>query len=99
MQEILSKTSDPKVPLQDQEFYELRLFERPHGRKTRYCVGQTHAQGSELDRDVMFEGEEVDCFRNLEQAKERYAERRHLLVEKGFCSPTPRCQTDAAREQ
>jgi len=27
MQEILSKTDDPKAPLRDQEFYELRLYD------------------------------------------------------------------------
>jgi hypothetical protein len=30
MQEVLSKTNDPKAPLQGQEFYELRLFEEPN---------------------------------------------------------------------
>jgi hypothetical protein len=99
MQENLSKTGDPKAPLRDREFYELRLFEKTNQLGTRYCVGLTHAQWSDLDRDVMFEGEEVDCFRNLKEAQQRYAERRLVLVEKGFCSPTPRGQTDAARGQ
>jgi hypothetical protein len=84
MQEVLSKTSDPKVPLRDQEFFELRLFEKANQLGTRYCVGQTHAQWSDLDRDVMFDGEEVDHFWILDEAKRRYAERRLILKEKGF---------------
>ena len=84
MQEVLSKTSDPKIPLGDQEFYELRLFEKPNQLGTQYCVGQTHAQWSDLDRDVMFDGEEVDHFWILDEAKRRYAERKLILNQKGF---------------
>jgi hypothetical protein len=46
MQEILSKTRDPNVPLRDQEFYELRLFEKLNQREARYCVGETQHSGA-----------------------------------------------------
>jgi hypothetical protein len=36
MQEILSKTSDPKARLRDQEFYESRLFEK----RNRLAIGK-----------------------------------------------------------
>src|ERR1700723_1836581 len=84
MQEILSKTIDPNAPLQGQEFYELRLFEEPNELGTRHCVGQTHAEWSEIDRQVMFDGEEFDYFWILEEAKKRYAERRSALALEGF---------------
>ena len=84
MQELLSKTRDLYIPLRDQDYYELRLFQKTNPLGTRHCVQQTHAQWSELDRDVMFEGEEVEYFWILDEAKRRYAERRLSLNEKGF---------------
>jgi hypothetical protein len=51
---------------------------------TRHCVRQTHAKWSDKNSDVLWEGEEVDYFWILDEAKERYAERRLALVEKGF---------------
>jgi hypothetical protein len=84
MEEVLSRTIDPKAPLRGQEFYELRLFEKANSLGTRYCVGQTHAAWSEIDRQVMFEGEEVEYFSILDEAKKRYAERRLILKGKGF---------------
>jgi hypothetical protein len=44
MQEILSKTNDPKVPLRDQEFYELRLYDSESGGEPVYCLRQARAQ-------------------------------------------------------
>jgi hypothetical protein len=84
MQEILSKTIDPNAPLQGQEFYELRLFEEPNQLGTRHYVRQTHAMWSDLNWDVLWEGEEVDYFLILDEAKRRYAERRLALAAKGF---------------
>ena len=84
MQEILSKTVDPNVPLQGQEFYELRLFEEPNQLGTRHGVLQIHAKWNDKNRDVNWESEEVDYFWILAEAKQRYAERRLALIEKGF---------------
>jgi hypothetical protein len=44
IQGILSKTADPKVPLRDQEFYELRLYDSESGGEPVYCVRQAHAR-------------------------------------------------------
>jgi hypothetical protein len=82
MQEILSKSVD--APLQGQEFYELRLFEKPNQLGMRHGVGWTHAEWSEMDQQVMFEGEEVEYFWILEEAKERYAQRKAALALEGF---------------
>jgi hypothetical protein len=62
----------------------LRLFEEPNPLGTRHCVGETHAEWSEIDRQIMFEGEVVDYFWIQAEAKQRYAERRLALVGKGF---------------
>jgi hypothetical protein len=62
MQEVLSKTDDPNVPLQEQEFYELRLDDlgflfRPGlvnslgiVARNRFIVRECHAAWSEIDR-------------------------------------------------
>ena len=84
MQEILSKTVDPNVPLQGLEFYQLRLFEESNELGTRHGVLQIHAQWSDRHFDVVWESEEIDYFWILEEAKKRYAERRLALAEKGF---------------
>lgn len=84
MQEVLSKTDDPKAPLCNQEFYELSLLDEANDLGTRYCVRQAHAEWSEIDRQIMFDGEEVEHFWILSEAKRRYAERRLALGAKGF---------------
>ena len=84
MQEILSKTDDPKAPLRNQEFYELSLLDTANELGTRYCVRQAHAQWDDKDGQVMWDQEEVDHFGILAQAKQRYAERRVALAQRGF---------------
>jgi hypothetical protein len=76
MQEVLSKTVDPKTPLQDQEFFELSLLDTPNDLETRYCVRQAHGEWSEIDGQVMWDQEEVEYFWIQARAKERYEERR-----------------------
>jgi hypothetical protein len=84
MQEVLSKTDDPMIPLREQEFYELRLFEEANQLGTRHGVRQTHAQWSDRNWDVIWESEEVDYFWILDEAQQRYTERKRALAEKGF---------------
>lgn len=83
-QEVLSKTVDSSVPLQGQEFYELRLFEAPNELGTRHGMLQVHAQWSDQRCGISWESEEVDYFWIPEEAQKRYAERRLALAEKGF---------------
>jgi len=40
MQEVLSKTDDPKVALRDQEFYELRLYDSDVAGEPVYCFAR-----------------------------------------------------------
>lgn len=84
MQEVLSRTVDPKATLSGQEFYELSLLDEANDLGTRYCVRQAHAEWSEIDGQIMWDQEEVDYFWILSEAKRRYAERRLGLAEKGF---------------
>jgi hypothetical protein len=84
MQEVLSKTIDPKAPLQGQEFYELRLFEEGNPLGTRHGVLQIHAVCKDAIRGAMWESEEVDYFWIRDEAKKRYTERRLALADKGF---------------
>jgi len=84
MDEILSKTIDPKTPLQELEYYELSLLDEANDLGTRHVVKQWHGAWSEIDRQIMWDGEQVEYFWILAQAKERYEERRRALVDKGF---------------
>ena len=96
MQEVLSKTDDPNVPLQEQEFYELRLDDlgfpfRPGLMNSlgivarhRFAVREAHARWSEIDRQIMWEGYEHEEFSTLEKAQVHYEFRRAALVLKGF---------------
>ncbi|MGA3011915.1 MAG: hypothetical protein ABSD72_16790 [Terracidiphilus sp.] len=84
MQEVLSRTSDPRTPLREQEFYELSLLDTYNDLGTRYSVRQAHAEWSEIDGQVMWDQEEVDHFWILGEAKKRYAERRLALADMGF---------------
>jgi hypothetical protein len=84
MQELLSKTDDPKIPFREQEFFELSLLDEANELGTRYCVRQAHAEWSEIDGQIMWDQEEVDHFWILAEAKQRYAERRLALTQRGF---------------
>jgi hypothetical protein len=84
MQEVLSKTDYPETPLCDQEFFELSLLDEASDLGTRYCVRQAHAEWSEIDGQVMWNQEEVDHFWNMDEAKQRYAERKLNLIKMGF---------------
>jgi hypothetical protein len=84
MEEVLSKNIDPKTPLNELELYQLSLLDEANDLGTRHVVKQWHGAWSEIDKQVMWDQEEVEYFWILAQAKERYAERRRALVEKGF---------------
>ena len=52
MQEMLSKTDDPKTPLHDQEFYELRLYDSESAGNPVYCVREAHGSMSRCQLKV-----------------------------------------------
>jgi hypothetical protein len=84
MEEVLSKTCNQSLPQREQEFYALSLLEEANPLGTRFCVRQTHAQWSDIDRQIMFDQEETEYLWILSEAKRRYAERRLALGQRGF---------------
>lgn len=86
MQEILSNTDDPKTPLSEQEFYELRLDDSDDIWRPGYDVRQSHAQWSEIDQQVIWDNCESERLPTLEKAKERYEARRRALAVRGFAN-------------
>jgi len=84
MEEVLSKTIDPKTPLEEMEFYELSLLDEANDLGTRHRIRQAHGAWSEIDGQIMWDQEEVEYFWILAEAKLRYEERRGALAEKGF---------------
>lgn len=84
MQEVLSKTDDPKAPLHGQEFYELRLYDSESSGEPVFYVREAHAEWSDVDGQIMWDKEQVQTFLSHQEAKKRYAERRLALAEQGF---------------
>jgi hypothetical protein len=84
IEEVLSKTTDPITPLEEQEYYELSLLDEANDLGTRHRIRQAHGAWSEIDKQIMWSEEEVEYFWILAQAKKRYEERRRALAEKGF---------------
>ena len=84
MEEVLSKTIDPKTPLEEMEFYELSLLDEANELGTRHCIRQAHVAWNEVEGDLMSDQEEVEYFWILTAAKQRYEERRLALTERGF---------------
>ena len=89
IEEILSKTDDPKTPVEKLEYYELSLLDEVNDLGTRHVVKQWHGAWSEIDRQIMWDQEEVEHFWVLAQAKERYEERRRALIDRGFIYSGP----------
>jgi hypothetical protein len=73
IEEILSKTIDPKTPLGELEYYELSLLDEANDLGTRHRIRQAHGAWSKIDGQIMWDQEEVEYFWILAQAKERYA--------------------------
>jgi len=84
MQEVLSRTVDPKVPLKGQEFYELRIDDSDDVWRPGFVVSEAHAQWSEIDQQIMWDETESERCPTYENAQERYEARRRALAEKGF---------------
>ena len=84
LQEVLSKPGAETLPLAEQEFYELCIEESDDVFRPGFIVQQTHAQWSEIDRQVMWEEPEWERWPTLQKAKDRCEEWRKALAAKGF---------------
>jgi hypothetical protein len=91
LQEVLSKPECESLPLAEQEFYELCIEESDDAFRPGFIVKQTHAQWSEIDRHVMWEGLEWERWPTLRNAKERCEEWRKALAAKGFTQSDVDC--------
>jgi hypothetical protein len=88
IEEILSRTTDPKTPLEQLEYYDLSLLDEANDLGTRHRIRQAHGAWSEIDGQVMWDEEEVEYFWILADAKKRHEERRRTLADKGFIYST-----------
>jgi len=84
VQEVFSRCDGRKTPLCEQEFYELLFGDSGDSRQPCFIVKQSHAQWSEVDRQIMWDELESERFPTREEAKKRYEARRSALAEKGF---------------
>ena len=53
MQEVLSKTFDPKAPPEGQEFYELRIADSDDVWRPGFVISEAHAQWSEINWQIV----------------------------------------------
>jgi hypothetical protein len=84
MQEVLSRTDDPKTPLCEQEFYELRLYDSDSAGEPVYCVREARARWDEESNQAVWDEPRMEAFATLQEARARYAERRLALAQLGF---------------
>ena len=96
MQEVFSKTTDPTLPLEQQEFFELALVDlgtpfQPRFidsmgvvARHRFIVREAHAAWSEIDRDIMFDDFQHDECSTIQEAERKYQARRAAIVSKGI---------------
>jgi len=84
MQELISTFVDPKAPTRDREFYELRLYDSESDGKPVYHVREARARWDEESGKIVWDEERIEQVATLQEAKERYAARRLLLVQRGF---------------
>ena len=91
MQELLSKTDDPKPPIHDSDFYELRLIiyelrssVSDFAAKPIFCVRKAHARWDDADKAIAWDIPDIWAFGNIQEAKDWYQGQRLALVERGF---------------
>jgi hypothetical protein len=84
VQEVLSMTDDPKVPLRDQEFYELRLYDSDSAGLPVYCVREARTRWDNEVRDMVRDKEQERTFVRQQEAEEWYEARRRALAKEGF---------------
>ena len=84
LQEVLSKPGYEKLPLSEQESYELCIEESDDVYRPGFIVKQTRIQWSEIDSQFMWENPEWERWPTPKKAKDRYEEWRKALAAKGF---------------
>jgi hypothetical protein len=76
------KTEDAKVPIQDQEFYELAIDDWNGCWDPGFVVRQAHAASCEVEKQIMFDEIRAKKFPTLGAAKEEYERSRRALFDR-----------------
>jgi hypothetical protein len=84
MQELLSKTADPKTSASEQEFVELRLDDSDDIWMGRHVIREAHAYWDEALGMTVWDEPVAEYARTPEDAKVRYEARRAALAARGF---------------
>ncbi len=84
MQEVLSRPGESDKPLNEQDYWTLELLDWTESFDPCFVVQQSCGRWSEIDRQFMFKGIEVERWALLIDAEERYESRRLALVKRGF---------------
>jgi hypothetical protein len=84
MQEVLSKTDDPNIPLRDQEFCELCLYDSDCVGLPVFCIREARARWDEETGQIAWDERRVQMFTSRQDAKERYEACRLALTKEGF---------------
>ena len=84
MVEILWNTKAPHLPVQDQEFYELRLVDLGDTATPRYVVREIHGSWLASDQQIRWNGFNDETCRTPEEATHRFETRRASIVDSGF---------------
>lgn len=83
-QEVISKPGCERLPLAEQEYYELCIEESVDVWRPGFVVKQTRALWSEIYQQTIWEEPEWECWPTLKKAKERCEEWRKVLAARGF---------------
>jgi hypothetical protein len=84
MEEVLSNTDDPEVPLREREFYALGITDGDELRGPGFFVRQLHASWSNVQGTVAWDALDIEKCPTYLDAMQRYEARRAALVKMGF---------------
>jgi hypothetical protein len=84
MEEVLTNTDDPEVPLKDREFYALVISDGDEIRGPGFFVRQLHAAWSEVRGMIAWDRFEIEELGSYTEAQELYEARRAALHRIGF---------------
>jgi hypothetical protein len=88
MVEILWKSKSPHVPIQDHEFYELRLVDLGGSAFPRFLVREIHGSWSADAQQIRWSGYQDETCRTPEDAQRRFENRKASIVDSGFAYAT-----------
>ena len=88
IQEVLSKPGESSKPIEQQEYWEMRILEPGELSRSGYYVISSHFAWSPIDQRLMSQEGEIDPERypTLESAKQGYEAQRTVLIRQGFQS-------------